>query len=165
MPRVGTPLYVPNTTAMAVSTTSTGPTDIKTVTVPIMSSGVFISVETTAARMTFEGTAPGNGTGPGLVFPTGAVPAFMPVDMTREDADRIVEALEAPWGLRVEKALRSVFTPETAEGEKTTRRIGEQVKLLGLQPWKAPEPLPPIDEDEVVLVVWMVVDSAERVSK
>ena len=89
----------------------------------------------------------------------------MPVDMTREDADRIVEALEAPWGLRVEKALRSVFTPETAEGEKTTRRIGEQVKLLGLQPWKAPEPLPPIDEDEVVLVVWMVVDSAERVSK
>lgn len=26
---------------------------------------------------------------------------------------------------------------------------------LGLQPWQAPEPLDPIDEDEIDLVVWM----------
>jgi len=51
-----------------------------------------------------------------------------------------------------------VFTPETARGVETTRKIIEQDKALGLQPWKAPEPLPPIDEDEVVLVVWMAVD-------
>ena len=67
-------------------------------------------------------------------------------------------ALEAPWGLRIEKSLRQVFTPDTANGEATSRAIAEQVKLLGLQPWKAPEPLPPIDEDEVSLVVWMAVD-------
>ena len=47
----------------------------------------------------------------------------------------------------------------TAEGEKTTRAIAEQVRTLGLQPWRAPEPLPAIDEDEVVLVVWMAVDA------
>ena len=29
----------------------------------------------------------------------------------------------------------------------------------GLQPWKAPEPLPPIDEADVQLVVWMAVDA------
>jgi superfamily II DNA or RNA helicase len=87
------------------------------------------------------------------------VRGHIPPDMSREDADRVVEALEAPWGLRVEKALRSVFTPETAAGDATTRKIAEQVKILGLQPWKAPEPLPPIEEEDVVLVVWMAVES------
>lgn len=83
----------------------------------------------------------------------------IPAEMTRDDADRIVEALEAPWGLRVEKALRGVFTPETAAGETTTWSIAEQVKTLGLQPWKAPEPLPPIEEEDVVLVVWMAIEN------
>jgi len=78
--------------------------------------------------------------------------------MTREEADRLVDALEAPWGIRIEKGLRAVFTPESAEGDESTRRIADQVKGLGLQPWKAPEPLPPIDEDEVVLIVWMGVE-------
>lgn len=82
-----------------------------------------------------------------------------PDDMTLEDLDRIADALEAPWGMRIERALRSVFTPEAASGETTTRAIADQVKPLGLQPWKAPEPLPPIDEEEVVLVVWMAVEA------
>lgn len=86
----------------------------------------------------------------------------IPPDMTRQDADRIVESLEAPWSLRVEKALRSVFTTESASGVNTTLQIAEVVKALGLQPWKAPEPLPPIDEDEVVLVVWMAVEAANE---
>jgi hypothetical protein len=83
----------------------------------------------------------------------------VPGDIKREDVDRIVEALEAPWGLRVEKALRTVFTPESAEGEDTTRKLIELVKTLGLQPWQAPKPLPPIDEEDVVLVVWMAVEA------
>jgi len=83
---------------------------------------------------------------------------YRPADMTLDQADRIADALEAPWGLRVERALREVFTPDTAGGEATTREIAERVKTLGLQPWKAPEPLPPIDEEEVVLVVWMAVE-------
>lgn len=82
-----------------------------------------------------------------------------PADMTLDDMDRIAEALEAPWGMRIERSLREVFTTETAKGEATTHEIVERVELLGLQPWRAPEPLPPIDEDEVVLVVWMAVDA------
>ena len=86
------------------------------------------------------------------------VRTHIPDGMSREEVDRVVEALEAPWGLRHEKAIRSVFTSENAQGAATTRKIVEQVKVLGMQPWKAPEPLPPIDEEEVVLVVWMAVD-------
>jgi hypothetical protein len=61
--------------------------------------------------------------------------------------------------MRVEKALRAVFTPESAQGPATTKKIAELVKELGLQPWVAPEPLPPIDLDEVRLVVWMAVEA------
>lgn len=87
------------------------------------------------------------------------VRAYRPAEMSLEDVDRLADALEAPRGLRVEKSLREVFTPETAKGEKTTWAIADRVKLLGLQPWKAPEPLPPIDEEEVQLVVWMAVEA------
>jgi hypothetical protein len=48
-----------------------------------------------------------------------------------------------------------VFTPETAEGGETTLAVAEVVKELGLQPWKAPEPLDPIEPGEIDLVVWM----------
>lgn len=75
--------------------------------------------------------------------------------MSLEQRDRLAEALEAPWGIRIEKRLREVFTPESADGGESTRRIIEVVRELGLQPWKAPEPLDPIDEAEINLVVWM----------
>lgn len=75
--------------------------------------------------------------------------------MSLEERDRLADALEAPWGLRIERQLREVFSPEEARGAESTRKIAEVVKELGLQPWQAPEPLAPIDEDEIHLVVWM----------
>lgn len=79
--------------------------------------------------------------------------------LSLEDQDRIAEALEAPWGIRQERRLREVFRPEDADGVRSTERIAEVVQELGLQPWKAPEPLDPIDEDEIDLVVWMGVQA------
>jgi hypothetical protein len=79
--------------------------------------------------------------------------------MTLEELDRVLEALEAPWGTRIERAVREVFTPETAAGEETSRRLIERVRELGLQPWKPPQPLPPIDVDDIVLVVWMALEA------
>jgi len=75
--------------------------------------------------------------------------------LTLQDRDRLAEALEAPWGIRIEKRLRDVFTPETARGAESTRKIAEVVRELSLKPWKAPEPLDPITEDEIHVVVWM----------
>jgi hypothetical protein len=75
--------------------------------------------------------------------------------LTIEDRDRLADALEAPWGIRQEKRLREVFTPDTADGVASTLKIAEVVRELGLQPWQAPEPLDPIDEDEIDLVAWM----------
>jgi Helicase conserved C-terminal domain/PLD-like domain/SNF2-related domain len=80
-----------------------------------------------------------------------------PADLTLQDVDRLADSLEAPWGLRIENSLRKVFTVENARGDSTTRQIAAWVKEQGLQPFRAPEPLPPIDEDEVQLMVWMAV--------
>lgn len=83
----------------------------------------------------------------------------IPPEMTLAEADRLVDILEAPYSLRIERSIRSVFNKETLEGIATTRALAEKVKELGLQPWKPPEALPPIDLEDVVLVVWMAVES------
>ncbi|HEY3286283.1 MAG TPA: helicase-related protein [Gemmatimonadaceae bacterium] len=88
------------------------------------------------------------------------VRANRPEEMSLEEGDRIVAALEAPRGIREERALRQVFDRESLSGEETTRHVAKFVREYGLQPWKAPEPLPPIDEADVRLVVWMAVESA-----
>jgi hypothetical protein len=62
------------------STTSTGTGDVKTV-APASGKravGVWISVETTDARVTFSGATPGVSTGPGIVVKAGASPQFYP---------------------------------------------------------------------------------------
>ena len=75
--------------------------------------------------------------------------------ISMEERDSVADAPEAPWGIRQERRIREVFTPETAKGGETTRRIADVVKELGLQHWKPPEPLDPIEEDEIDLVLWM----------
>ncbi|MYG48491.1 MAG: hypothetical protein F4164_03755 [Gemmatimonadales bacterium] len=72
-----------------------------------------------------------------------------------EERDRVADALEAPWGIRQERRLREVFAPDRVPPGELTRKIVEVVNELGLQPWKPPEPLDPIEEEEVSLVVWM----------
>lgn len=89
------------------------------------------------------------------------VRSFPAPEMTLEEVDRLAETLEAPWGMRLERTLRAVFPADAPATAATTRAIAEWVREYGLQPWKAPEPLPPIDESDVSLVVWMAVE-AER---
>ena len=39
--------------------------------------------------------------------------------------------------------------------------IAETVRRLGLEPFRAPEPLPPIQEEDIHLICWMAVDAAD----
>ena len=78
-----------------------------------------------------------------------------------EERDRVADALEAPWGIRQERRLREVFVVDEVTPGEVTRRIAEVVSELGLQPWTPPEPLDPIEEEEVNLVVWMGIVEAE----
>jgi hypothetical protein len=77
--------------------------------------------------------------------------------MVQEKVDQLVESVEAPWGVRYEKQVREAM--ESATGAAASTAIAETVRRLGLEPFKAPEPLPPIEEQDVRLICWMAVDT------
>lgn len=55
--------------------------------------------------------------------------------------------------------IRAIFDPESFDPYAVSEAIIEKVRELGLEPFIAPEPLPVIDEDEIMLICWMAVDS------
>jgi len=84
-----------------------------------------------------------------------------PDEMTQQAMEETVEAVEAPWGRRYERELRDIYENESLGPVEKSRQLVEKVSDLGLQPFEAPDPLPPIQEDEVKLICWMVVSPEE----
>ena len=82
---------------------------------------------------------------------------YPPPDMAQEEIDRLIESIEAPWGVRIERQIREAMEPET--GVAASSAIAETVKRLGLEPFQAPDPLPPIEEQDVKLICWLAVDT------
>lgn len=80
-----------------------------------------------------------------------------PPEMTQGQQSALIESLEAPRSMRDERALRKVFQPGRQDGEQLSREIARFVKERGFQPWRPPKPLPPIQADDVNVVVWMAV--------
>ena len=84
-----------------------------------------------------------------------------PDDMTQDELQETVEAVEAPWGRKYERELREIYEDESLGPIEKSRKLVDKVEELGLQPFEAPDPLPPIEEDEVKLVCWMIVAPEE----
>jgi hypothetical protein len=84
-----------------------------------------------------------------------------PDDMTQDELQETVEAVEAPWGRKYERELREIYEDESLGPIEKSRELVDKVEELGLQPFEAPDPLPPIEEDEVKLVCWMIVAPEE----
>lgn len=80
-----------------------------------------------------------------------------PLDTPQQEVDSIVDAVEAPWSPRIEKQLRLIMELNGHTPAQKSKLIVDKVKELGLQPFRAPEPLPPIEKDDVALICWMVV--------
>ncbi len=80
---------------------------------------------------------------------------YPPPDFTQEEIDRLIECIEAPWGVRIERQIRQCLNG--GKGIDASLAIAAKVRELGLEPFKPPTPLPPIEEDEVRLVCWLVV--------
>jgi hypothetical protein len=76
-------------------------------------------------------------------------------DLNQVEINALIESIEAPWGARIEKQIREAAEP--ANGIETSNNIVEVVKRLGLEPFRAPDPLPPIEESDVRLVCWMTI--------
>jgi hypothetical protein len=70
---------------------------------------------------------------------------------------RWLDIAESPIPIREERELRTILDDESLEGAEKSRRLGEAMDELGLEPFSAPDPLPPVSPDEVRLVCWMAV--------
>jgi hypothetical protein len=84
---------------------------------------------------------------------------YPPAEIRQNELDLLVESIEAPWGIRYERAIKEVLNPEAEAPYVASAALVEKVQELGLQPFVQPEPLPPIQEEDVVLICWMGVDN------
>ena len=83
-----------------------------------------------------------------------------PTDFEQARLTRALEAVEAPCSLREQKFLRVVFEKDFPNQGAKSRALVEEVERIGLEPFHAPEPLPPICPDEVHSICWSAIDQA-----
>jgi hypothetical protein len=57
--------------------------------------------------------------------------------------------------------LRDLFGEEVDAGAAKAQRTIEFVLKTGLEPFQAPDPLPPIDEEEIRLIGWVALEAQE----
>jgi len=85
-----------------------------------------------------------------------------PNGVSAERLRRWLETVESPIPIREERVLREILEDESTRNGEKSRQIGETIDELGLEPFMAPEPLPPVDIDEVRLVCWMALHSGQE---
>lgn len=81
-----------------------------------------------------------------------------PPNVNELELSDVLDAVEAPWGLRIERQLREVFYEESLDARSISAGVVDKVRELGLRPYRAPAPLPEIDEEDAQLVCWMAVE-------
>jgi hypothetical protein len=77
--------------------------------------------------------------------------------------DDLIGRLEALYAPRIQRAVRDLLNDNTTTARDKVTRLLTLADHLGLIPQVAPEPLPPIDHDDIHLICWTVVLPAETV--
>jgi hypothetical protein len=93
---------------------------------------------------------------PVMIRATGLVRTSRPADITMQEADNLIDALQAPYPERILREIRRVLVGADADADKV-RRLVALSRELGLAPSTPPEPLPEIVEDDVHLVCWLAI--------
>jgi superfamily II DNA or RNA helicase len=83
-----------------------------------------------------------------------------PGGQSQEEVDRLVNALEAPYGPKIQRAIREAIR-STDDARSQAVAIAEKARELGLQPSAPPEPLPVISLEDVNLVCWMAIEPTD----
>ena len=84
------------------------------------------------------------------------VRAHTPPGMTLEEADRLIESLQAAYPERIVREFRRVLA-SNEEGPNQAAHIARIAVEIGLEPAPPPEPLPEIEADDVHLVCWLAI--------
>jgi hypothetical protein len=83
---------------------------------------------------------------------------YPPADIESDRLHRCLDAIESPWPRREENLLRIAWERSFAANGEKARHLVEEVERIGAEPFHAPEPLPPIDIDEIHLITWMAIE-------
>ncbi len=79
-----------------------------------------------------------------------------PPGWTQDQADALVEKLEEAYPERIQRQIRDALRTSDKASEQA-QAIAAAVEQLGLEPSPAPDPLPPITEEDVHLVCWVAI--------
>ncbi len=79
-------------------------------------------------------------------------------DVDQVRLNRCLDAIESPWSRREESVLRMAWERDFPISAERARHLVEEVERLGAEPYKAPDPLPPIEADEIHLIAWMAIE-------
>jgi hypothetical protein len=83
---------------------------------------------------------------------------YPPCNVEQSRVEKCLEAIEAPCSLREQKLLRVVFERDYPSPDAKSLALVEEVERIGLEPFQAPEPLPPIQSEDIYLVCWMAIE-------
>jgi hypothetical protein len=83
-----------------------------------------------------------------------------PRDLDTQRLHRALDAVEAPWSMREEKQLRSIWDRVFPNRTDHARALVEEVERIGVEPHHAPEPLPPIEPQDILLLCWMALEAS-----
>ncbi len=84
---------------------------------------------------------------------------YPPPDAEEKQLDRCLEAVESRWSRREENMLRLAFNKEFDDPIERSRMLIEEIERIGVEPYQAPAPLPPIEPEEIHLICWMAIEA------
>lgn len=82
-----------------------------------------------------------------------------PPNVDQKRLERALDALAAPSARYEQNQLREVFEDEDLSPPEKSLCLLEKIEVLGLEPHRPPEPLPPIELDDVHLVCWLGIET------
>jgi len=79
-----------------------------------------------------------------------------PEGMDQTSIDRLIDTLEADYGVRIQRVIRAAMD-STLSPKLQAAAVAKTVADLGLEPAPAPKPLPVITADDIHLICWMAI--------
>jgi hypothetical protein len=84
-----------------------------------------------------------------------------PTGIEQARLERCLDAIESPCSRRDEIVLRDRFSQVYESDDVKSKAVLEEVERLGLEPYQAPHPLPPIVPEQIHLVCWMAIEGTD----